>query len=204
MTAPVLLLDVMGTLVHDPFFVEIPRFLGMSLRELLPLLRPGAWVRFELDALGEAEFFAQFFADGRPLDGEGLRATVHGAYRFLPGIEPLLGELCERGTPMHALSNYPRWYALIEERLRLSRFLQWSFVSCDTRVRKPDPAAYEGAARTLGVPPSACLFVDDRDDNCQAARTVGMDAIRFENAVSLRAALVERGLLDTRAGTMPR
>ena len=32
-TAPVLLLDVMGTLVYDPFYEEIPRFFGMSFQE---------------------------------------------------------------------------------------------------------------------------------------------------------------------------
>lgn len=191
----VLLLDVMGTLVHDPFYVEIPRFFGMSLRELLAVKHPHAWVEFELDAIDEPTLLARFFADGRPVDGEGLRAAVRRAYRFLPGIEPLLQALVARGVAMHALSNYPRWYELIEDRLELSRYLQWSFVSCHTGVRKPDPAAYRHAARTLGVEPSACLFVDDREDNCAAAREQGMDAVRFTDASSLHDALAERGLL---------
>lgn len=194
-TPRVLLLDVMDTLVHDPFFVEIPRFFGTSLRELVPQLRAGAWVEFELDALDEATFLSRFFADGRELDGEGLVAAVRAGYRLLPGIEPLLEELSARGVPMHALSNYPRWYRMIEERLALSRFVQWSFVSCHTGVRKPDPAAYLRAASSLGVEPAACTFVDDREGNCAAARDVGMDAVRFTDAVALRRALAERGLL---------
>jgi len=185
----------MDTLVHDPFHLEIPRFFDMSLRELLPLLRQGAWVDFELDALPESEFFARFFADGRPIDGEGLRTTVRAGYRLLPGIEPLLDELARRAVPMHALSNYPRWYLLIEDALRLSRWLEWSFVSCLTRLRKPDPAAYRHACDTLGVEPSACLFVDDRESNCEAAREQGMDAVRFTDTEALRHALVERGVL---------
>lgn len=196
MPAPrVLLLDVMDTLVHDPFHLEIPRFFGVTLRELLPRLRQGAWVDFELDALSEAELFARFFADGQPIDGEGLRAAVRAGYRLLPGVEPLLQELRERGVPMHALSNYPRWYTLIEDELRLSTWVQWSFVSCHTRLRKPDPAAYQHACRTLGVEPSACLFVDDRESNCAAAREQGMDAVRFTDAASLRVALTQRGVL---------
>ena len=196
MTAPrVLLLDVMDTLVYDPFHAEIPGFFGLSLRELLPLLQQGSWVSFELDALPEPEFFARFFADGRPVDGEGLRAAVRSAYRLLPGIEPLLGELRERGVPMHALSNYPCWYTLVEDAVRLSRWVEWSFVSCRTGLRKPDPEAYRHAHRALGVEASACLFVDDREGNCAAARDQGMDAVRFTDAGALRRALVERGLL---------
>lgn len=192
---PVLLLDVMGTLVHDPFYVEIPRFFGLSLSELIAVKHPSAWVEFETDAIDEATLLARFFADGRPVDGEGLRAAMREAYRFLPGVEPLLQELAARGMPMHALSNYPRWYALIEERLQLSRYLQWSFVSCHTGVRKPDPAAYVHAASALGVEPSACVFVDDREDNCAAARDQGMHAVRFSDAAALRRALVEHGVL---------
>lgn len=195
----VLLLDVMGTLVHDPFYVEIPRFFGMSLPQLLAVKHPHAWVEFELDAIDEATLLARFFADGRAVDGEGLRAAIREAYQFLPGVEPLLQALQARGVPMHALSNYPRWYALIEEQLQLSRYVQWSFVSCDTRVRKPDPAAYQQAAASLGVEPSACLFVDDREDNCAAAREQGMDAVRFTDAASLGEALGERGLLPRRS-----
>jgi HAD superfamily hydrolase (TIGR01509 family) len=190
-----LLLDVMDTLVRDPFWVEIPRHFGLTLEELLPQLRQGTWVQFELDALDEATFAARFFADGRPVDAEGLRAAVKAGYRLLPGVEPLLSELRERGVPMHALSNYPRWYALIEEAVRLSTWVEWSFVSCDTRLRKPDPAAYEHACRTLGVEPSACVFVDDREVNCAAARAVGMAAVRFTDAAALRRALCELGVL---------
>lgn len=194
-TPSVLLLDVMDTLVYDPFHAEIPRFFGMNLRELLPLLQPGSWVSFELDALAEDEFLARFFADGRPVDGAGLRAAVRGGYRLLPGIEPLLEELRERGVAMHALSNYPCWYALVEDAVRLSRWVEWSFVSCKTGLRKPDPEAYRNACRALGVEPAACLFVDDRESNCAAAREQGMDAVRFTDAGALRSALIERGVL---------
>ncbi|MEC7521690.1 MAG: HAD family phosphatase [Myxococcota bacterium] len=196
MTTPeVLLLDVMGTLVYDPFHRVMPAFFGMSLKELLAAKHPDAWVRFEHGEMDEGAFLRSFFADGRGYDERAFVEAVRGAYRFLDGVEPLLAELRERGVEMHALSNYPCWYRLIEERLGLSRYLDWSFVSCDTGVRKPHPEAYLGAARRLETPPERCLFVDDRESNVEAARAVGMDAVIFEDAGQLRAALESRGLL---------
>lgn len=191
-----LLLDVMGTLVYDPFHREMPSFFGMSLQQLLDAKHPDAWVRFEHGELDEETFLRSFFRDERPYDQRGFVEAVRGAYRYLEGVEPLLRELSERGVEMHALSNYPRWYQLIEERLGLSRFLEWSFVSCETGVRKPHPDAYLGAARRLGRPPERCLFVDDRASNVEAARDVGMDAVVFESARQLRDALEARGLLS--------
>lgn len=185
----------MGTLVYDPFHEEMPAFFGMSLETLLREKHPSAWVRFEHGELDEEALFASFFADGRAVDGDAFIEMLRGAYRWLDGVEPLLEELRRRGVPMHALSNYPRWYRIIEEQLALSRYLEWSFVSCETGLRKPDLEAYLSASRTLGVAPERCLFVDDRASNCDAARAVGMDAVVFTDAGQLEAELARRGLL---------
>lgn len=189
------LFDVMGTLVYDPFFVEVPAFFGVELRALVARKRPTAWERFELGELDEAGLSREFFDDGRPLDVEGLKAAMVAAYRLLPGIEPMLDELRARGVAMHTLSNYPLWYRLIEQQVQLSRWMPWSFVSCNTGVRKPAAGAYLGAAEQLGLDPAACLFVDDQPANCEAAVRHGMDAIQFTDAAALRSELLARGLL---------
>lgn len=179
MAPKVILWDVMDTLVVDPFREVMPRFFGMTLSQLIAEKHPTAWVRFERAELTEAEFLGSFFKDGRRYDEQGFRATVHGAYAWIDGMQPLLRSLAERGIGMHALSNYPMWYLAIEQRLGLSRYLSWSFVSCHTGIRKPDPAAYENALSRLACEPRECLFIDDRRDNCAAARAVGMSAIHF-------------------------
>ena len=190
----VLLLDVMGTLVHDPFYDVLPAFFEMSLDELLAVKPPTAWVEFETGALDAGTFLDRFFADGRDFDRVGLMRAIREAYALLPGIGPLLAELKALGVPMYALSNYPVWYRLIEAELRLSRFLEWSFVSCDTGVRKPDPRAYLGPCAALGVVPEDAIFVDDRVANCAAADAVGLRSIHFTDADALRASLRGHGL----------
>lgn len=195
---PLLLCDVMDTLVHEPFWREMPAFFGLELAELLALKHPSAWVEFELGRLSEEEFLARFFRDGRRFDHGAFRTAVFGAYRWLPGMEALVAELARAGFALHALSNYPVWYRAIEARLGLARHLAWSFVSCDTGLRKPDPEAFRHAARTLGVAPSDCLLIDDRPENCAAAEGVGLRALHFTGAAELRAELVRRGLLEAK------
>ena len=190
-----LLFDVMGTLVYEPFFKEVPAALGMSLEEVLEHKHPSAWVEFEKGLIDEAAFAAKFFADGRHYPHDEMRQAMVDAYAWLDGTEEIVAELCRRGHALHLLSNYPVWYKLIEQKLQLSRYAAWSFVSCNMGVRKPDREAYLIVARELGVEPSSLLFVDDRGSNCKAAAELGIDAIKFEDAVQLRAALSERGLL---------
>jgi HAD superfamily hydrolase (TIGR01509 family) len=185
----------MGTLVHDPFFAEMPGFFALTFDELLEAKHPSAWVDFELGRISEEEFLDQFFADGREFDQRGFVDEVRASYRWLPGIEELLGELAEAETAMHAFSNYPVWYRLIEERLGLSRFLEWTFVSCRTGVRKPDAAAYATVLRELKVPAERCIFVDDRAPNCDAARKSGIHAVQYRGVEPLRDSLTAAGLI---------
>ena len=44
---PILLLDVMSTLVTEPYEEEVPRFFGMTLEELWEVKDPSAWIEFE-------------------------------------------------------------------------------------------------------------------------------------------------------------
>ena len=197
----ILLLDVMDTVVLDPFFRGAEQLFGLDFEALLAAVRPGAWVRFERGEIDEATYLSQMFRDGRKVDGAALRAWMSARYRFMDGMDALLEELHGAGVEMHALSNYPVWYELVETTLQLSRRLPWTFVSCNTGLRKPDPQAYLHAARTRSVAPQACIFVDDRGENCKAAAQVGMTAIQFSNTGALRAELRRHGLAVAEGAT---
>lgn len=201
MTPQVVLFDVMDTLVHDPFRHEMPAFFEVDLTTMMARKHPSAWVEFELAERDEASFLRDFWCDGRAYDMHAFRETVFAAYRYLDGIEAILNDLRGGGVPMHAASNYPAWYLEIEARTGLSRYLEWSFVSCELGLRKPDPRYFEAVLAELGVPAAHCLFVDDQPRNCEAARRLGFDVIQFAGAAALRNELARRGLVSgTRSG----
>ena len=68
--------------------------------------------------------------------------------------------------------------------------------SADVGIAKPDPAIYRLAAARLTLAPEACLFVDDSDENVEAARQVGMTAIhhRVDRGDDLAAQLAATGV----------
>jgi len=191
----VLLFDVMDTLVRDPFYAVFPAYFGLTFEALLAEKDDAAWPAFERGEIDEDRYFATAFKDRRAFDGAGLKAALYESYAFIPGVEAVLTELNALSVEMHVLSNYPIWYRMIEERLGLSRYLPWTFVSWHTGVRKPDLESYLGAARTLGREPAELIFVDDRGVNVKAAIAAGLDAIRFESAEQLRAELERRDVI---------
>ncbi|MEU4923613.1 HAD-IA family hydrolase [Streptomyces parvus] len=57
------------------------------------------------------------------------------------------------------------------------------------QVAKPDPAIYRIAAERAGVPIERCLFVDDRQENIDAAAALGMTTALYREPADLRRAL---------------
>jgi HAD superfamily hydrolase (TIGR01509 family) len=54
---------------------------------------------------------------------------------------------------------------------------------------KPEPGIYRSALEVSQTPPGQTVFIDDKEENCAAARNLGMNAIRFTSTPQLRSAL---------------
>ncbi|MEV7383290.1 HAD family hydrolase [Streptomyces lydicus] len=61
--------------------------------------------------------------------------------------------------------------------------------SAQVGVAKPDREIYEIAAERAGVAASRCLFVDDRLENVEAAITLGMTGVYYQEAADLQKVL---------------
>ncbi|KAK6915257.1 Haloacid dehalogenase-like hydrolase [Dillenia turbinata] len=191
---PILLFDIMSTIVRDPFYEDIPAFFGMSWKELMECKHPTAWVEFEKGLIDEIELAKKFFKDGRPFDLEGLKNCMSNRYAYLEGMEALLHDLKQNDYEIHAFTNYPVWYQLIEDKLKLSNYLSWTFASCKSGLRKPDPDFYLEVLSHLKVEPSSCIFVDDSLENIVGAKNAGMVGLLFTNAALLRQDLSSLGI----------
>ena len=94
-----------------------------------------------------------------------------------------LREVRERGVRLALLTNNvrewePRWRPVWEIDALFELVVDSGFVG----VRKPEPEIYQLTLERLGLPGDACVFVDDLEINCDAAREHGMVAVRFEHA----------------------
>jgi len=65
--------------------------------------------------------------------------------------------------------------------------------SSEVRLIKPDPALYRRALARLGTEPRETIFIDDREENVDGARAVGMTALLFRSVAELRRELKSAG-----------
>ena len=86
--------------------------------------------------------------------------------------------------------------ARLEQELRWHHLFDDIVVSAEVGMAKPRPEIFQLAASRLGVPPEACVFVDDWDQNVDAARAVGMQAVlhRVDKGDDLRGQLTAVGV----------
>jgi 2-haloacid dehalogenase len=118
----------------------------------------------------------------------------------IAGTVEILAELREKECPVYALSNWSaETFPFAERRFE---FLQWFraiFLSAAVSLVKPDPRIFINFCEKFDLRPEEIVYVDDLQHNVQAARTVGMHAIRFSDPAALRQELVQLGLLASRA-----
>jgi len=103
------------------------------------------------------------------------------------------GELRKSGLKTAILSNMP-----LPLREYLDRECHWipefdhRTFSCDVLAAKPGPEIYEHCLSGLGVAPSEALFLDDREENVNAARRLGIHALVFTNLAQAQADIEEK------------
>ena len=66
------------------------------------------------------------------------------------------------------------------------RQLDLHFLSYEMGLLKPDPAFFHHVLRTLDTPAADCIFIDDRTENVESARAIGITVLRFEGDWRLR------------------
>lgn len=145
---------------------------------------PGPWPRTPDD---EPAFWQAFWAalarahqlhEGAAGTLEQIGAFYHTCFTAYPDTLDCLRDLRARGLRLAVLTNFE--LPSIHQTLRHAgidpALFDTLLSSASLGAHKPDPRAYLAAAEALGLPATACAFVDDLPENVQAARAVGMRA----------------------------
>lgn len=98
----------------------------------------------------------------------------------LPGMENLLKSLKAKGYGLYGLSNWSgETFRRIEPSYPIFSLLDGFLLSGEEKLIKPDPAFYERLLCKYSLKAQDCLFVDDRQENVDAALKLGFGGLRF-------------------------
>ena len=129
-------------------------------------------------SLGKAEWLALRFWEGVRVDFDLIN--------WLREIKPHY----RTGLLSNAWNDL-RW---LLHRLGVAEAFDVMVISAEEHLMKPDPAIYRLALERLEVQPEEAVFVDDREENVQAARSLGIHGIRYRSREQVFAELCALGI----------
>ena len=103
--------------------------------------------------------------------------------RVNPEALALAREIKAHGVRTAILSNMPHdLLAYVRREFNWLDEFEVKVWSCEVGITKPDPAIYRHCLEALRCEAGRTLFFDDRPNNVEAARELGMEALIFESA----------------------
>lgn len=152
---------VVGAIFHDPLWIETDR-------GVIPV------EEFE-------EAFVANAPDYEPQIREAYR-KMGRMIQLMPHTMPWVKALKERGYRLYVLSNYGEYLFLkSKDRLDFMPYMDGAVISYQIQMIKPDREIYEYLLKKYDLSPEECVFIDDRPENVEGAKAVGMSGILFEN-----------------------
>jgi putative hydrolase of the HAD superfamily len=117
--------------------------------------------------------------DGSPVPAEGLLGRMFAATETVPAMYDLLRKARAASVRTCLLSNSwgSEWY----DRTDFPELFDGVVISCEVGMRKPEPEIFRHAAELIGLPPAACVFVDDVQANISAAEACGMTGVHHSD-----------------------
>ncbi len=143
------------------------------------------------------EEFYQTFEKKRPILLP-LIIEMTNAQKVIPGMEHLIQELHAQGYQLHILSNIgPRRFKQLSLEFPqiINCFDKVQIVQPESNpLKKPDTEFFKHYLSEL-VDDQHVIFIDDNRKNIEAAKSLGIHAIRFTSANKLRKQLDDLGVL---------
>jgi epoxide hydrolase-like predicted phosphatase len=177
-----LLVDFGGVLTTNVFqsFREFCRGEGLPENAFVDLLKQRAETRTELRRLETNQITADEF--GRHLgpllgvaDTDGLMDRIFAGIGPEPAMIDAVRAARRRGIRTGLISNSVG--SDIYDKAVLDDLFDAVVISGEVGLHKPQPEIFELGAERVGLPPAACVFVDDLRENCAGAEAVGMTAV---------------------------
>jgi 2-haloacid dehalogenase len=114
----------------------------------------------------------------------------------IDGSVAILRELKAAGHPLYGLTNWSQeTFPLAREKFEFFHWFDGIVVSGEERMIKPDQRLYTCLLERYRIDPARAVFIDDKQDNVDAAVALGLHGIEFRSPAQLRGELTALGYL---------
>ena len=156
-----------------------------------------AWNEYDRGVLSDEEVVELFIKQAPEVEKE-IRMVTANLENILKRCDyaiPWILELKEKGYKVYYLSNFfEKAERECAKALDFIPYTDGGILSYKEKLIKPDAAIYELLMERYGLEAEECVFLDDRADNCEAARKLGWQAICFKSQAQAKEELSKMGV----------
>ena len=110
----------------------------------------------------------------------------HRDLPYIPGMFSVIKAMKTADYDLYVLSNASQRYLKYAlSKKEIFKFFKGVTISAQLKLMKPEREIYEQFCQIHGLKPEACLFIDDKAENVQAAVDAGWQAYQFKNPIDL-------------------
>lgn len=192
--AKTVIFDLGGVLVHldwDKVCGRLQELSGLAVDKVRHEVINGPIVRSVMQGLLNPRAYQEALCDklGIGLPYNEFVDIWNGLLSANEAIVPVVVQLKLGNRLVLASNTDPIHFAHADESFIVLRQFDHHFLSYEMGLLKPDPAFFHHVLLTLDSPAADCIFIDDRAENVEAARGIGITAIQFEGASQLQSDL---------------
>ncbi len=159
----------------------------------------GDWDQLDAGFMTDEEALAKWFSElpqRLHAPTKAMFETWHERMPPIAGMADLIRELKKNGYHCYLLSNASLRFPVYKDAYEPLTLLDGHFVSSFYRMAKPNAEIYEKMFEVFALDPEECFFIDDREVNVEASRSVGMRAYQHKSyeIAPLKKAMREEGI----------
>jgi epoxide hydrolase-like predicted phosphatase len=192
--------DIGGVLLdwsNEPMFQDIATHLGVSRGEV-----DKAWKKYSIElgngTITENQFWEKFLKQvqsSKALPDESLfLREFRRLYSPRTEMFDLITQLKRQGYVLAILSNTIEPHVRHMQEMKLVNAFDVVVYSNEVQMSKPDPHIYTLTLKRMGMSPDQTFFIDDIEENVDAACSLGIHGILFKEISQVKNDLKKLGV----------
>lgn len=140
------------------------------------------WQALDEGSISYEEYQKETFARLPERLHETARKCFATWYQHMIPIQPIwdmIHTLKEQHTGLYILSNAPVFFEEHADFFEITRLFDGAVYSGSIRKFKPNPEIYQHLFDTFSLDPADCFFIDDKPENIESAKKLGMNGMVF-------------------------
>lgn len=190
--------DLADTLVSGLTGIEnkLAQYINSPKEQILPCFRGPEIVELFFGNITEDEYLQLLIKKYNwDIDISIIKQIIRDNFNSaVSGVSEIVQKLSSNYTLVLLSNHCKEWIEYIERTHDFLKVFKYKFYSFEIKGTKDNPNTYISLLKHINCEPQNCVFIDDRQHFIDVAQSVGINAIRFDNAENLKLSLNRVGI----------